>query len=671
MSLDYTRAASPASRAEEFVTRRLRQAAIGAAVLTASLTLHAQSPQQPTFRAATTYVTVDAVVTDKDDVPVTDLTAADFEVTENGRPQRIENFQFVSVPTAARNIAARRTVEPEPDVAANTPPTPTSRLFVIVIDDLHLIEQDLVRIKRTLYDLVDNFTDDDDVAIVYTSRSDLSVNFTRNSGTLVRAINGLRGALGFGMDSAGQTASSSQVDTRQQRTSYALGANAMVRNVIRAVAGSAHPRRAIFWVTAGSTIRVFDPDPFRRNPLYDDDTNQLFAEARRADVPIYMIDPRGAVLPEDAVRGGVGALSSMNGRARVVEYLRYQRDNLATIAVNTGGRAVVGAQEMTRMVREIVRENGSYYLFGFTPDPLTPDGKAHDIKVRVKRDGVIVRARQQYVAPSAARAGADDVKAINAAIGTGVNLAGLPLRLSALPMTTDGKKMRVAVTMTLTYPSPAGHDRRFADTLETRIVALDRDAKVLATMSRPRPVSGQVSEGGEATLVINDVIEIPAKDLVLRAAVVSPNLGAAGSVQTEVWMPAGERGLTMSGIAVGVTSPSREVLAVPSGLAGLVPFQPTTDRAFSTTDTLRFYGHAFWKDRKARPALTLIIDGPAGTKTVPLAVRDVTEAGKDLTVTIDVPLPLTGFTAGRYHAAVEAKFEKGSAIYRDVMFEVR
>src|SRR6476469_841525 len=51
----------------------------------------------PTFRTEANYVRADAYPTTKDDVPVTDLTQADFEILENGQPQKIEQFERVVV----------------------------------------------------------------------------------------------------------------------------------------------------------------------------------------------------------------------------------------------------------------------------------------------------------------------------------------------------------------------------------------------------------------------------------------------------------------------------------------------------------------------------------------------------------------------------------------------
>ena len=60
--------------------------------------------QQPVFRAGVAYVSVDAVVTDRDDKPIGDLTKEDFDIVERGRAQTISDFQFISVPIPARSF---------------------------------------------------------------------------------------------------------------------------------------------------------------------------------------------------------------------------------------------------------------------------------------------------------------------------------------------------------------------------------------------------------------------------------------------------------------------------------------------------------------------------------------------------------------------------------------
>lgn len=92
--------------------------------------------QQPVFRSATQFVAVDVVVTGKDDLPVTDLKREDFEITENGRPQRISEFSYVSIPVAHRAIDADAPPPPPPsDVATNGESARASRAIVVFVDD--------------------------------------------------------------------------------------------------------------------------------------------------------------------------------------------------------------------------------------------------------------------------------------------------------------------------------------------------------------------------------------------------------------------------------------------------------------------------------------------------------------------------------------------------------
>ena len=60
----------------------------------------ARPPQTPPFRAESELVTVDVVVVDRHGEPVRDLTAADFTVAEDGRPQSVQFFQPVVTPGA-------------------------------------------------------------------------------------------------------------------------------------------------------------------------------------------------------------------------------------------------------------------------------------------------------------------------------------------------------------------------------------------------------------------------------------------------------------------------------------------------------------------------------------------------------------------------------------------
>ena len=54
-----------------------------------------QAPQPPIFRGGTNLVQVDAIVADANGQPVTELSAADFEVLDDGKPVPIDRVRFL------------------------------------------------------------------------------------------------------------------------------------------------------------------------------------------------------------------------------------------------------------------------------------------------------------------------------------------------------------------------------------------------------------------------------------------------------------------------------------------------------------------------------------------------------------------------------------------------
>ena len=52
-------------------------------------------------------------------------------------------------------------------------------------------------------------------------------------------------------------------------------------------------------------------------------------------------------------------------------------------------------------MKQITRDSSAYYLIGYNSSQAPADGKFHEIKVRVKRPGMQVRARKGYWALNA------------------------------------------------------------------------------------------------------------------------------------------------------------------------------------------------------------------------------------------------------------------------------
>ena len=184
--------------------RNLPRAAIVAAIIGVSLVRPGAEQQQPAFRASTHYVAVDVVVTDRDDRPVTDLTRDDFEIVEGGRRQAIVDFAFVRVPLAHRAIDVDAPPSPPGDVASNGELARASRAIAILVDDSSLsgvLDCDgcpdvLLALKSALTRFLQSISPDDQVAILWQGRSDLSQDFTNDIPRLIAAVNNRKAAMG-------------------------------------------------------------------------------------------------------------------------------------------------------------------------------------------------------------------------------------------------------------------------------------------------------------------------------------------------------------------------------------------------------------------------------------------------------------------------------------------
>jgi VWFA-related protein len=121
---------------------------------------------------------------------------------------------------------------------------------------------------------------------------------------------------------------------------------------------------------------------------------EVYSAANRSNTAIYALDPRGLAPFEYDIGQGVGTRIDQS-------MLNQTMDSLRVLADQTDGRAIVNRNDLEGGLRQIVRDASAYYLIGYNSSQAPQDGKFHEIKVRVKRPGVQVRARKGYWALTA------------------------------------------------------------------------------------------------------------------------------------------------------------------------------------------------------------------------------------------------------------------------------
>lgn len=629
--------------------------------------------QTPTFRTSVEYVELDAVVTDKQDHPVKGLTKEDFEIVEKGKSQTITNFATVVMPSVRRAVDDVKAVIPTIDVASNSH-APLARQWVLVIDDLHIIETHIVHTKRVIQDFVEQLPPDDQVAVVFVGRSDLSQDFTNDQGALMRTVNRIKDALGFAYD-AGDFGGASAVPSAavRDRLRYGTATTDVLKNIVQSLTHSTYTRKALVLVSEGMTYE-FRPGPDPPGEIFDR-MIELFAAARRAGVPAYTIDPRGT--PDCSAYREACPDPSIDAR------IKWQQDQMRTIAENTGGRAFVNMSDVPRAVRELIDDNSTFYLLGYYPDPFARDGKFHDVDVRVKgHPGYKVRARAGYAAPKPLKGTVEDAKAtLEDALSSPLPMPSLELRAAAAPVAVGEKGMKTAVTLQVRYPTqPPG---KIDDNLSFGMIALDHDGKIKASMRGSYKYSATIKAGQEVVYAINATLDLPAQPLTLRVAVASQMLERAASIHVpvEVINPSKD-GLQFGSVLIGFAGPARETAVPPGALKGLVPIQPTMARVFAPADTLQIFAPMFWRDRTATigssQSVVVSVNVKRGSSVVLQTRADVPaewltnpSTSRTLTAQLSGTVPLRQLAPGPYLLDLTARLRSGSVGHKEVAFEIR
>jgi VWFA-related protein len=136
------------------------------------------------------------MVVTKDGKPVTDLTPNDFVITEDGRPQTITHFSYVSnVPNEnPEKPVANSTTNASVILPAVVRRDETRRTIAIVVDDLGISLESILSVKQQLRKFIDEHVQPNDLVAIIRTGGEVGAlqQFTTDRRLLHRAIDALR-----------------------------------------------------------------------------------------------------------------------------------------------------------------------------------------------------------------------------------------------------------------------------------------------------------------------------------------------------------------------------------------------------------------------------------------------------------------------------------------------
>jgi VWFA-related protein len=393
------------------------------------------SQAPPTFRGGINYVRVDAIVTDRKGQPVYDLKQSEFEVLEDGKPQTVDSFKLIRVDGNPKpGDPPPRAIKSRDDEEAEAARDDV-RVFVVLLDDYHVRASNAMRMREILTRFIQTqLRPMDLVAVMYPLTPVTALDFTRNFDALASAVQRFEGRK---YDYRPRNAAEEQYQryptetVEQIRNDVVMGA---LKGLSVRLGSIREARKHVIFVSEGFTVML--PAAMRRgdasmpatpclfpgqsncnpavdNPLLNENPSgreqsaawfaesdlyskmrDIFDLANRNNVSVYTLDPRGLAVNEFGIDENIGPKQDARS-------LQVTQDTLRVLAEQTDGRAIVNRNSLDAGLAQITADASFYYLLGYNSSQAPTDGKFHEIKVRVKRSGVDVRARKGYWAVTA------------------------------------------------------------------------------------------------------------------------------------------------------------------------------------------------------------------------------------------------------------------------------
>ena len=570
----------------------------------------------PRFRSGANLVNVDAFIS-KDGVAITDFRPDEIEIYEDDQLQRMEGLRLVPAQGAVAPRLDPLGSTPERDAALD----PDARVFILFFDQWHVSLDGSSKAASPVAEFLNRIIGDNDLIALMTPE------IAARGLSLTRRTSAIYGMVKDSLNS-GDRDTRNTLDPRERELELCYPEGDQLQPQLRGVAralierrreqrtlralndlvsylGSLRDERKIVILLSEGWI-LFRPDDSLGGELIKGsvtgapsgasapgvdsalgscererallanvdhviEVRELAQRANRANVTFYAIDPRGLPAFDDP---RIPTTSTADG-----ERLSSRRDALRELAQQTDGAVVLNTNDVRGGAARMLADQSWYYVMSYYSSNPKLDGRFRRLTVRTSREGVTIRARPGYVAPteSEARTATTAVAAartpatpptLTRAIDAVAPLRGaLPVRIQA-----SGALGRVRATVELDQSTVRHPDWLAGATLRVMI----EPERGFGTY-RPTPVQVLIAEvaPGQRTISVAGLDPLNPGRYAVRAEI-TPRKGKA-PVQATTF----------------VSMPDRSAIAASSGLAlrrgpstGLA-YMATADPRFRRTERLR------------------------------------------------------------------------------------
>jgi VWFA-related protein len=397
--------------------------------LVAVVTAYSQQPPAPPkapapaddgvakFTTSSQLVVEVVTVKDKSGKAVEGLTAKDFVITEDGKPQTISFCEFQQLKDSVDPLPA--TPPPPPPDPSKPKPDPIfqsqiapekpgdirykdRRLLGLYFDMSAMPVPDQLRALAAAEKFVKTqMAPADMMAVMNFSGGALKVtqDFTSDRDTLLAVIQKMIVGEGQGLDenaaddSSADTGSAFGQDDGEFNIFNTDRQLAALQTAVKML-GNLNEKKALVYFASGLRLNGVD-----NQAQLQATTNA----AIRANVSLYPIDARGLVASAplgDATHGSPGGLGMYNGQSAFAASSNFQKsqDTLYALGADTGGKALLDYNDLGKGIQQAQNAITSYYIVGYYTTNLNLDGKFRRVKLALANPALAsnVTYRQGY-----------------------------------------------------------------------------------------------------------------------------------------------------------------------------------------------------------------------------------------------------------------------------------
>lgn len=672
------------------------------ALLAANSLFAQQQGEIPVFRAESNLVILNVFAQGKDGRPAVGLTANDFTILEDGKPQRIAVFEFQRLnDTPAAGAAA---VETAPASAPGQTELSTraqqmmegakrfrdKRLIVLFFDMSSLETIDQVRALESAEEYIRTKMAPEDVVSIMSFGNSLKTvqEFTDDKDLLIAAINKFRPGEASEFARQGETGVDSS-DT----ASFALDETEFnIFNTDRRLSALETAATSLMALPEKKALIYFSSGVSKTGSENESQLRSTMNAAVRANVSFYPVDVRGLMaLPpggdaSTAASSGSGLFSGSTQRKQSESFTGAQ-DTLDTLAAETGGKALLDTNDLTEGIRLAQNDISSYYIVGYYSTNANRDGRFRKVEVKLaSKLQAKIDYRSGYYADKEFKDfnSSEKEKQLEDALLLGDPVTDLPLAIEVNHFKLSAGRWFVPVAVKLPGSAVPLRKKGGAETTDFDFIGEVRDEKGAKVTAVRDAIKVKLPESGalaRRSLIYDTGFTLGSGKYKIKLLVRENQTGRMGTFETSFLIPADKPAVATEPLVSSlVLAAQRENVTAAVGVADkraarrqqnhpLVrdnqKLVPSVTRVFRRDQTMYVYlevyeAGALQESRK--PSVAATVSFYLGNKKVfessPVRINDWLE-GRGKTVPLQLQLPLKDLPAGAYSTQVNVIDEIG------------